>query len=279
MLARQPDLPPKLPADRAAESRTMRVPGFTFRLGVHSAGSELPPHEHGEPTICYVLRGGFTEYSGGEAADCGPATLKLMPAGEQHWNRFGELETQGLRIDVERDRFGDAPDVLRALDERHRGAGSRAAVLARRLAFELTADDAATSIAAEALALELVVELARARQARRASPTPHWLLAAEDLIRARYRSHITVSEIAREVEVHPATLSRGYRRRFRCTIGEQIRRLRIEHAARELVETSDPLSEIALRAGFYDQSHFTNLFRRVVGVTPAAYRSQAVPSP
>jgi AraC-like DNA-binding protein len=33
------------------------------------------------------------------------------------------------------------------------------------------------------------------------------------------------------------------------------------------------LSEIALRAGFYDQSHFTNVFRRTLGVTPSAYRA------
>jgi AraC-like DNA-binding protein len=45
------------------------------------------------------------------------------------------------------------------------------------------------------------------------------------------------------------------------------------HAARELAETAEPLSEIALRAGFYDQSHFTNVFRRTLGVTPSAYRA------
>jgi AraC-like DNA-binding protein len=47
----------------------------------------------------------------------------------------------------------------------------------------------------------------------------------------------------------------------------------VEQAARELAETDEPLSEIALRAGFYDQSHFSNVFRRVLGVSPAAYRA------
>jgi AraC family transcriptional regulator len=73
--------------------------------------------------------------------------------------------------------------------------------------------------------------------------------------------------------VHPATLARAYRRRFGCSIGERVRALRVEHAARRLLETTEPLSTIAVGTGFYDQSHFTNAFRRQLGVTPAAYRS------
>jgi AraC-like DNA-binding protein len=36
--------------------------------------------------------------------------------------------------------------------------------------------------------------------------------------------------------------------------------------------TDDPLSQIALDGGFTDQPHLTRLFRRIVGVTPAAWR-------
>jgi AraC-like DNA-binding protein len=37
----------------------------------------------------------------------------------------------------------------------------------------------------------------------------------------------------------------------------------------------EPLAEIAASAGFADQSHFTRVFRRQVGTTPARYREQA----
>ena len=75
--------------------------------------------------------------------------------------------------------------------------------------------------------------------------------------------------------VAPATLARSYRSAFRITVGERIRQLRIERAVRDLLESEEPLSSVALRAGFYDQSHFTNLFRRRFGVTPAQYRHSA----
>jgi AraC family transcriptional regulator len=257
----------------AAPFASVRVPGFVLRLGVHPAGSALPRHAHDDPTICYVLRGGFTEYSRGASADCGAATLRVTPAGEPHWNRFGRGETRGLRIDVDRERFADVPDLFRVLDEPRHTAGGRGGELAHRLMRELTAADSAGPIAAEGLALELVVELARSTSPLRGGGAPRWLVAAEDLIHERYRTGASVGEIARVVGVHPATLARAYRRRFGCSVGERIRTLRVEHAARALRETSDPLSEIALHAGFYDQSHFTNTFRRHVGVTPGVYRA------
>ena len=58
-------------------------------------------------------------------------------------------------------------------------------------------------------------------------------------------------------------------------IGEYVRALRIERAARELVDTDTPIAEIGLRFGFFDQSHFSRVFKRHTGLTPAAFRARA----
>jgi AraC family transcriptional regulator len=254
--------------------RTVRLPGFVFTLGVHPAGSVLPRHSHDDPTICYVLRGRFTEHSRGDAADCESETLKVTPAGEPHWNRFREAETRGLRIDVDRARFADSPSIFRLLDERVYSKGGVAGALAKRLVYELSSNDDAGLIAAEGLALELLAELGRVGAPRAMRGRPHWLFVADELIHEAYATRSDIADIARTVGVHPATLARGYRNTFGCTVGERIRRLRVEHAARALLETTEPLSEVALGAGFYDQSHFTNVFRRYLGVTPGEYRAR-----
>ena len=59
------------------------------------------------------------------------------------------------------------------------------------------------------------------------------------------------------------------------TIGEYVRRLRIERAARELSHGGSPIAAIGLRAGFFDQSHFSRVFRDHTGLTPAAFRAAA----
>ena len=46
-------------------------------------------------------------------------------------------------------------------------------------------------------------------------------------------------------------------------------------AAKDLLgKTDESIAEIALKLGFYDQSHFTNTFVREVGVPPAKFRRE-----
>jgi AraC-like DNA-binding protein len=50
--------------------------------------------------------------------------------------------------------------------------------------------------------------------------------------------------------------------------------LRLEFAAKELAESNKSLAEIANGAGFYDQSHFSNQFRRLMNMTPSQFRTE-----
>jgi AraC family transcriptional regulator len=63
-----------------------------------------------------------------------------------------------------------------------------------------------------------------------------------------------------------------FQKHYRCTVGAYIRRLRIDFACRELANTEAPLVDIALAAGFCDQSHFTKTFRRHTGQVPSQFR-------
>jgi AraC family transcriptional regulator len=248
------------------------VPGFTVYRGVHRRGSVLPRHFHADPTICYVLAGRFTEYTAGQAVDCVSDALKVTPAGETHWNRFAAGETRGLRIDVDRRRFADSPRIGRLLDERVQLSGRHAGDLPNRLASELDARDEMSAMAIEGLLLELLATLARDASQTTAPAISPWLHTADEMIHDLYASRITLGTVARTVGVAPATLARGYRSAFQISVGERIRQLRIDRAARELLAGDELLSKIALAAGFYDQSHFTNQFRRRFGVTPGHYR-------
>ena len=61
---------------------------------------------------------------------------------------------------------------------------------------------------------------------------------------------------------------------------EYIIRRRMERAQGLMLSTDAPLSQIAVECGLADQAHFTRLFRRVVGETPAAWRrARANPRP
>jgi transcriptional regulator GlxA family with amidase domain len=65
-------------------------------------------------------------------------------------------------------------------------------------------------------------------------------------------------------------------RAFKQTMGitphEYLMRQRVELAMSLLAETDMPLSEIAVTAGFVDQSHCSRRFRQRVGMSPRDYR-------
>ena len=43
-----------------------------------------------------------------------------------------------------------------------------------------------------------------------------------------------------------------------------------------MLTTDEPLSQIALACGLCDQSHFTRVFRRIVGESPNAWRRRVI---
>ena len=147
--------------------------------------------------------------------------------------------------------------------------------------------DAASSLVVEGLTLELMAELSRqwttaassnltpSNPAR--SQPPRWLNRAKELLDVQFPETLTHDQLAQAVGVHPVYLAHEFRRYYQCTIGQYVRRLRIEHASRQLASSAASLAEIALAAGFCDQSHFSRVFKRLTGMTPAHFRGNLRP--
>ena len=145
--------------------------------------------------------------------------------------------------------------------------------LVRQLLAEARGRDALSACVTEELCLELLQRTGVPRDAT-GSGAPVWLLRARELLRdtcfgAAPRS---VGEIAGELGVHPVHLARRFRTAFGLAPGEYLRRCRLDRARRMMQRTAAPLAEIAAAAGFADQSHFSNAFRKQFGVTPRAFR-------
>jgi AraC family transcriptional regulator len=251
------------------------VGGFTLREGRHPAGSALPWHTHRGPTLCFVYAGTFTERFAGATLECSPGTLKITPAGDPHCNQFGRGETHGLLVEADATRVESLGEYAAVLDERRSYRDDGLAVLAWRVAGELHRRDAAAPLAIEGLLLEILAGAARERELRLTGTMPRWLVQAREYIHDPGQVG-SLGELATAVGVHPVTLARGFRKAYGCSVGAYLRWLRVARAARRLAETDAPLAEIALAAGFADQSHFSNVFRRETGMSPSEFRRAVV---
>lgn len=88
-----------------------------------------------------------------------------------------------------------------------------------------------------------------------------------------YMSHIIVHELAQELSVSRAWLSRCFKDVTGKTIKEYITDLRISHAKDLLTQTSFPIAEIAAACGYNDAMFFSSMFKKVVGCTPSQWRA------
>lgn len=235
----------------------------------HERARELPLHGHQRAFFSLLLSGSYEEQAAGRTLAYAPGTLGFHPPALTHRDRIGpdggrfftvELEPAWLDRVRELQPVSWAPALLP-------GAPSW---LAGRLYRECTWPRPGSALAVEALVLELLVEAGRIRcDARR---RPEWLGRVHEALRSEPFRRWTLAALSKQVGVHAVHLSRAFRRFEGRSVGDLAREVRIHAAARLLSEAAVPLAEVALQAGFADQSHFTRVFRAVAGLTPAVWR-------
>lgn len=231
----------------------------------------MPLHSHdGAATMVYCLAGSVEERWERATFVQTPSSLSLLPAGLPHANRFPRgssifqvvLETGWL----------DRDDRLAALVRQpQRERETRAAWIAARMHREFRNRDDFTPIALEGMLLEVLAEFARGAVGPPATGAGRWLPEAREYLHAHFKESVSSAEVAAVVGVHPSHLMRAFRQEYRCTIGDYVRRLRIEYACHLLSQPGWSLAEVAVEAGFADQSHFSHSFKRQTGMTPGAF--------
>lgn len=252
---------------------THRLQNFAVQKNAYVQGARSETHAHPKPRLVFVLRGKFSEIYERRKRECAPLMTIFRPAGERHSEDYYGKGIVCLRVDLE-------PEWLKRLDEYNvklEGSadfnGNELTGIIRRLDQEFDNFDRFSPLAVEALMLEAAVAISRGeKSAFERNGVPKWLAGAKDYIHAELNSDLTIAEIASQANVHPVHLARVFRRCYHCTIAEYVRRLRVEFACRALRASNESLAEIALNAGFSDQSSFSKTFKRLMNQTPAEYR-------
>ena len=96
-----------------------------------------------------------------------------------------------------------------------------------------------------------------------------------DYIQANLAEDNSLQALADLAHVSPFHFCRSFKQSTGQSPHRYILQLRIEEAQRLLKKTTLAISDVANRLGFSDQSHFTMVFRKLVGTTPARWRANA----
>lgn len=91
-------------------------------------------------------------------------------------------------------------------------------------------------------------------------------------IRRHAREPIQVSDVVTAVAISRRNLYQKFQKTFNRSINQEIRRMRVEIIMNMLIETGQPIAQIAESLGFTSVDHIARYFSREVGISPYDYR-------
>jgi AraC family transcriptional regulator len=102
---------------------------------------------------------------------------------------------------------------------------------------------------------------------------PHGILMRlYDYVDAHLESPLTLEELGSVVQYSPFHLARRFRQATGQTLHQYVTSRRLAKAQALIAATDLPLHQIAAQAGFSDQSHLSNAYRKAYGCAPSAVR-------
>jgi AraC family transcriptional regulator len=232
---------------------------------------ELPRHRHQHAYFCLIRRGGYAERYGSRNRECCPSDLVFHPPEEFHAERF-HTDVVSFNVEVSKEKLNEWTDVSRVFQECSEFRAGKPNWLAHQLFLEFDRFDSYSRLAIEGLMLELMAHALRDLGCGRRK-IPFWLGRVREALHDGYTEKVTLDMLADVAGVHPVHLATEFRRAYKCTVGEYVRRLRIEAACSSLRDGNTSIVDLCLDLGFSDQSHFSRTFKQQTGLSPGNYRS------
>lgn len=249
----------------------LRSDDFTVSAVTHPTARAVPLHAHAHAFFSMLIAGQYRESFGDRHWDARPLAMVLRPAQADHRDEIGPQGAVFLCVDI-------APFYWNTLA--HAGARLQRRAFedrpmswtALRLLRELCEKRAGWRSVAESLIDELVTEyLTESRHV--SCRLTGWLPRALERLHADPANQ-SLGTIATDLDLHPVHVSRMFKQHLGVTVSQYQRQMRLQRAARALLESDASLAELAEDSGFADQSHMTREFSRATSWSPAKLRCE-----
>jgi AraC family transcriptional regulator len=225
-------------------------------------------HYHENPQICFLMQGRDIESRNNVLYERKPGDTYFYYAGETHGAISRKSISKNTVIEFKKDFLRKYEVSEPQIDQAVR-SNLDAKFLILQLQREMEIGDSSGQLAIQALLLELT------NYSKKSSikPTPKWVRLLGDLLNDRWNEQLTLNELSLATKTHPVTISKNFRKYFSCTLGEYLRKLKIDKSIPLIKDSGMSLTEIAYHCGFTDQSHFTRNFKQMTGFLPKEFRN------
>lgn len=225
-------------------------------------------HYHENPHISFVLHGGNLEKRKNVEIERLPGKISFYRSGEYHQSIVIANPSRHINLELHQQFFVEYGINEGALSDAITKAPD-AKFLLLRMHSELIAQDEMSALSARMLLLQLFNNSLKFNSINKSLP---WINTIDEILRNNLHQQPSLNYLSTAVNMHPVTVSKQFHRYYSCTLGEYVRKLKIEKAIELIKSSRYSLTEIAFECGFADQSHFIRTFKRLTGVLPLAYK-------
>lgn len=254
-----------------SNTRNRQAGNIILTHSIYPAGFSGVWHQHDNSFFAFILKGGNLEKRKSKHIQSLPGTLLFYPAQEPHCNELYLSGSRNFHVEIlpswfeahklTEESFYNATDI----------ADPMVKILFARMLKEFKNQDVFSDLVIEGLLLQALGEMKRVSKTKATMPV--WLNQVIAYIHDTPHLYSSHTQIAKLVDVHPATLAKTFPKFFHCTLGEYIRQLKIKKSLPLLAQRHLALDEIAFQGGFCDASHYIRIFAEVMGCSPSTYRN------
>ena len=257
--------------------RSEEFPLLELHTGDH-VEQPHPRHWHDEVLVCAITAGGGWLETPGRPEATGPGCLFTVSAGQVHANRataggcsFVSIYLSARGLDAALGPGWGTSAALEAVPTRvTQGGPIRSALVRLHRVLGAPASRLHRDAALQRLVSTLLGGASGVDPTPPAGSEPRAVARAEAYLRAHWDRPVSLSELSRAAGLSQFHLHRSFSRSVGLPPHAFQLQLRVDRAKTLLADGLD-IAAVAQRTGFADQSHFTRIFRRSVGVTPGRF--------
>jgi len=234
---------------------------LAVRLCYYESEEQMRPHYHDVHQISFLLSGNMLEKNAKKCREIIVPSLGIKPAGFIHANKYGDLGSLILSINLNSEyKLENLPVELTDWRWKPHESAHLGSQLCSNLALMVGAGDSEK----HNLAWELV-SMAESSAEKSSKSPPLWLTRLRE--RIHEDNECNINDLAESEGVHPAYLSRVFGKYFGCAPTLYRARSRFSKAL-QAIQKGMSIADAAYLAGFSDQAHLSRQSKKLSGLAP-----------
>ncbi len=225
-------------------------------------------HSHNNAHITLFLKGGTTEKRKHFTETVGSGSLLFYHSDELHLNQKTIFPSQNINLEIEEHLFKEL-EINEAVIEKSIQNSALTKFLILKIFKETQNPDPFSSDTIKML----FAQLSNANEhLERFEKSPFWVKSLNELLNDCWNENPNLQDLAQVLQLNPITISKHFPKYFGCTLGEYMRRIKINRSLSLVQSDKINLTEIAFECGFADQSHFIRTFKAQTGFLPKQFQ-------